>query len=199
MVRTTRTPIPGLPGVALISNKQHKGSTTFALEVKRDDCVDFTLDLSASDCEVVDADGARVLRTITTRGTTALGTVIGKKLRLAFEYAIKPLRPSSPQTVVEDVVEQGRHDNCWLLASLIAVGPRDRLCVGGLWTTTTLAPDRALAGATRRGHAHDALSVLTGCPVDVVRSGERDAEALWSGVAEAVPVSYTHLTLPTKA
>ena len=30
------------------------------------------------------------------------------------------------KTVVEDVVEQGRHDNCWLLASLIAVGPRDR-------------------------------------------------------------------------
>ena len=132
------------------------------------------------------ADGARVLRSITTRGTTALGTVIGKKLRLAFEYAIKSLRPPSPQTVVEDVVEQGRHDNCWLLASLIAVGPRDRLCLGGLWTTTTLAPDRALAGATRRGHAHDALSVLTGCPVDVVRSGERDAEALWSWVAEAV-------------
>ena len=185
MGRTTRTPIPGLPGVILTATQQ-QGSTTFALEVTRDDCVDFTLDLSASDCEVVDAQGARVLRAITTRGTTALGTVIGKKLRLAFEYAIKPLRPSSPQTVVEDVVEQGRHDNCWLLASLIAVGPRDRLCVGGLWTTTTLAPDRALAGATRRGHAHDALSVLTGCPVDVVRSGERDAEALWSWVAEAV-------------
>ena len=185
MGRTTRTPIPGLPGVALISNKQHKGSTTFALDVTRDDCVDFTLDLSANDCEVLGADGARVLHSITTRGTTVLGTVIGKQLRLTFEYAIKSLRPSSPQTVVEDVVEQGRHDNCWLLASLIAVGPRDRLCVGGLWTTTTLAPDRALAGATRRGHAHDALSVLTGCPVDVVRSGERDAEALWSFVAEA--------------
>ena len=56
--RTTRTPIPGLPGVALISNKQHKG-TTFALEVTRDDCVDFTLDLSGSDCEVV----ARLLQT----------------------------------------------------------------------------------------------------------------------------------------
>ena len=183
--RTTRTQIPGLPGVVLTATQQ-QGSTTFALEVKRDDCVDFTLDLSASDCEVVDAQGARVLRAITTRGTTALGTVIGKKLRLAFEYAIKPLRPSSPQTVVEDVVEQGRHDNCWLLAILIAVGPRDRLCVGGLWTTTTLAPDRALAGATRRGHAHDALGVLTGCPVDVVRSGERDAEVLWTWMAEAV-------------
>ena len=184
--RTTRTPIPGLPGVALIATQQQH-QTTFDLEVKRDDCVDFTLDLSGSDCEVVDADGARVLRAITTRGTTALGTAIGPKLRLRFEYAIKSLRPASPQTVVEDVVvEQGRHDNCWLLASLIAVGPRDRVCVGGLWTTTTLAIDRALAGATRRGHAHDALSVLTGCPVDVLRSGERDAEALWSFVAEAV-------------
>ena len=181
--RTTRTTIPGLPGVALISNKQDKG-TTFALEVKRDDCVDFTLDLSGSDCEVVDADGARVLRAISTRGTTALGTAVGPTLRPRFEYAVHQLRPLSPQTVVEDV-EQGRHDNCWLLAGLIAVGPRDRLCVGGLWTTTTLAPDRALAGATRRGHAHDALSVLTGCPVDVLRSGERDAEALWSLLAEA--------------
>ena len=185
MGRTTRTQIPGLPGVVLTATQQ-QGSTTFALEVKRDDCVDFALDLSASDCEVLGADGARVLRSITTRGTTALGTVIGKKLRLGFEYAIKSLRPRSPQTVVEDVVEQGRHDNCWLLASRLAVGPRSRICVGGLWTTTTLAPDRALAGATRRGHAHDALSVLTGCPVDVVRSGERDAEALWSWVAEAV-------------
>ena len=183
--RTTRTPIPGLPGVALISNKQHKG-TTFALEITRDDCVDFTLDLEGSDCEVLGADGALHLRAIASKGTTALGAAVGPTPRLAFEYAIKSLRPSSPQTVVEDVVEQGRHDNCWLLASLIAVGPRDRLCVGGLWTTTTLAPDRALAGATRRGHAHDALSVLTGCPVDVVRSGERDAEALWSWVAEAV-------------
>ena len=190
MVRTTRTPIPGLPGVVLtadhwVTQQQGKG-TTFALAVTRDDCVDFALDLSGSDCEVLGADSALHLRAIASKGTIALGTVIGKKLRLAFEYAIKSLRPSSPQTVVEDVVEQGRHDNCWLLASLIAVGPRDRLCLGGLWTTTTLAPDRALAGATRRGHAHDALSVLTGCPVDVVRSGEGDAEALWSWVAEAV-------------
>ena len=114
--RTTRTPIPGLPGVALVATQQQH-QTTFALDVTRDDCVDFTLDLSASDCEVVDAEGARVLRSIATRGTTALGTVIGKKLRLGFEYAIKSLRPESPQTVVEDVVEQGRHDNCWLLAS----------------------------------------------------------------------------------
>ena len=167
------------------TQQQDKG-TTFALEITRDDCVDFTLDLEGSDCEVLGADGALHLRAIASKGTTALGTVIGKKLRLAFEYAIKSPRPRSPQTVVEDVVEQGRHDNCWLLASLIAVGPRDRLCVGGLWTTTTLAPDRALAGATRRGHAHDALSVLTGCPVDVVRSGERDTEALWTWVAEAV-------------
>ena len=190
MVRTTRTPIPGLPGVVLtadhwVTQQQGKG-TTFALAVTRDDCVDFALDLSASDCDVLGRDGARVLRAIAARGTTLLGAAIGPTLRPRFEYAIKSLRPSSPQTVVEDVVEQGRHDNCWLLASLIAVGPRDRLCVGGLWTTTTLAPDRALAGATRRGHAHDALSVLTGCPVDVVRSGERDAEALWSWVAEAV-------------
>ena len=190
MVRTTRTPIPGLPGVVLtadhwVTQQQDKG-TTFALAVTRDDCVDFSLDLSASDCDVLGRDGARVLRAIAARGTTLLGAAVGPTPRLAFEYAIKSLRPSSPQTVVEDVVEQGRHDNCWLLASLIAVGPRDRLCVGGLWTTTTLAPDRALAGATRRGHAHDALSVLTGCPVDVLRSGERDAEALWTWVAEAV-------------
>ena len=189
MVRTTRTPIPGLPGVVLtadhwVTQQQDKG-TTFALAVTRDDCVDFSLDLSASDCDVLGRDGARVLRAIAARGTTLLGAAVGPTPRLAFEYAIKSLRPSSPQTVVEDVVEQGRHDNCWLLASLIAVGPRDRLCVGGLWTTTTLAPDRALAGATRRGHAHDALSVLTGCPVDVLRSGERDAEALWTWVAEA--------------
>ncbi len=183
--RTTRTQIPGLPGVALLATQQQH-QTTFELAVTRDDCVDFVLDLSGSDCEVLGADGALHLRAIASKGTTALGTVIGKKLRLAFEYAIKSLRPRSPQTVVEDVVEQGRHDNCWLLASLIAVGPRDRLCVGGLWTTTTLAPDRALAGATRRGHAHDALSVLTGCPVDVLRSGERDAEALWTYLAEAV-------------
>ena len=189
-MRTTRTPIPGLPGVVLTADhwetqQQDKG-TTFSLDVTRDDCVDFTLDLSGSDCDVVDAEGALHLRAIASKGTTALGAAVGPTPRLAFEYAIKSLRPSSPQTVVEDVVEQGRHDNCWLLASLIAVGPRDRLCVGGLWTTTTLAPDRALAGATRRGHAHDALSVLTGCPVDVLRSGERDAEALWSFVAEAV-------------
>ena len=183
--RTTRTPIPGLPGMALVATQQQH-QTTFELDVTRDDCVDFTLDLSASDCEVAGADGARVLRSITTRGITQLGAAVGPTPRLGFEYAVHQLRPRSPQTVVEDVVEQGRHDNCWLLASLIAVGPRDRLCVGGLWTTTTLAPDRALAGATRRGHAHDALSVLTGCPVDVVRSGERDAEALWSWVAEAV-------------
>ena len=188
MGRTTRTPIPGLPGVVLtadhwVTQQQDKG-TTFALAVTRDDCVDFSLDLSASDCDVLGRDGARVLRAIAARGTTLLGAAIGPTLRPRFEYAIKSLRPSSPQTVVEDV-EQGRHDNCWLLAGLIAVGPRDRLCVGGLWTTTTLAPDRALAGATRRGHAHDALSVLTGCPVDVARSGERDAEALWTWVAEA--------------
>ena len=190
MVRTTRTPIPGLPGVVLtadhwVTQQQDKG-TTFALAVTRDDCVDFALDLSASDCDVLGRDGARVLRAIAARGTTLLGAAIGPTLRPRFEYTVHQMRPRSPQTVVEDVVEQGRHDNCWLLASLIAVGPRDRLCVGGLWTTTTLAPDRALAGATRRGHAHDALSVLTGCPVDVVRSGERDAEALWSWVAEAV-------------
>jgi hypothetical protein len=185
MGRTTRTQIPGLPGVVLTATQQ-QGSTTFALDVTRDDCVDFTLDLSGNDCEVVDAEGALHLRSIASKGTTALGTAVGTTLRPRFEYAVHQLRPRSPQTVVEDVVEQGRHDNCWLLASLIAVGPCSRMCLGGLWATTTLAPDRALAGATRRGHAHDALSVLTGCPVDVLRSGERDAEALWSFVAEAV-------------
>ena len=65
-MRTTRTPIPGLPGVVLtadhwVTQQQDKG-TTFALEVKRDDCVDFALDLSASDCDVLGRDGARVLR-----------------------------------------------------------------------------------------------------------------------------------------
>ena len=65
MVRTTRTPIPGLPGVVLtadhwVTQQQDKG-TTFALAVTRDDCVDFSLDLSASDCDVLGRDGARVL------------------------------------------------------------------------------------------------------------------------------------------
>ena len=71
-------------------------------------------------------DGARVLRAIAARGPTLHGAAIGPTLRPRFEYAIKSLRPASPQTVVEDVVEQGRHDNCWLLAGWIAVGPRDR-------------------------------------------------------------------------
>ena len=104
MVRTTRTPIPGLPGVVLTATQQ-QGSTTFALDVTRDDCVDFTLDLSGNDCEVVDAEGALHLRAIASKGTTALGAAVGPTPRLVFEYAIKSLRPSSPQTVVEDVVE----------------------------------------------------------------------------------------------
>ena len=86
--RTTRTPIPGLPGVALIATQQQH-QTTFDLEVKRDDCVDFALDLSACDCEVLGADGARVLRTISTRGTTALGTAAGTALRPRFELGQK--------------------------------------------------------------------------------------------------------------
>ena len=83
MVRTTRTPIPGLPGVVLtadhwVTQQQDKG-TTFALAVTRDDCVDFSLDLSASDCDVLGRDGARVLRAIAARGTTLLGAAVGPR------------------------------------------------------------------------------------------------------------------------
>lgn len=183
--RTTRTPIPGLPGAVLIAQQQQKGRTAFALEIARDDCIDFTLDLSGSDCEVVGADGALVLRAIAVRGTTPLGTVVGTKLRLRFEYAVLPPPPTVAAT---RELEQGGYDNCWLLASITAVERQHgRLCRGGLWTTTTLPLEHTFgAAALSRGHAHDALAALTGCPVDVIRAGDGDAEALWTLVAEAV-------------
>ena len=185
MGRATRTPIPGLPGTVLVAQQQQKGRTAFALEIGSDACVDLTLDLSGSDCEVVGAEGALVLRAIAVRGTSPLGTVVGTKLRLRFEYAVLPPPPTVAAT---RELEQGGYDNCWLLASITAVGRQHgRLCRGGLWTTTTLPLEQAFgAAALSRGHTHDALAALTGCPVDVVRAGDGDAEALWTLVAEAI-------------
>ena len=140
MVRP-RTPIPGPPGVN--TKQTTKGTTTFALEVTRDDCVDFTLDLKGATAKCRCRRCARPPRPhyntphYTTRHRRA-DAAFGLRVRHQIAAA------ASPQTVVEDV-EQGRHDN--LVARWFdAVGPRDRLCVGGLWTDDA----RPGPGARRR-------------------------------------------------